>query len=83
MSGKQKRRAAKNSSGKVRDDIARIPADLFSGVIDPDFRAKTFHLSLETEGNVSFLAGETVDLDEFNKEVLESVLIDQKANLQT
>jgi hypothetical protein len=83
MSGKQKRMSPRSTAGKVSDDIAGIPADLFSGVIDPDFRAKTFHLSLETEGNVSFLAGETVDLDEFNKEVLESVLIDQKANLQT
>ena len=72
-----------SSSGKVSDDIAGIPADLFSGVIDPNFRAKTFHLSLETEGNISLLAGETVDLDELNEEVLESVLIDQKADLQT
>ena len=72
-----------SSSGKVSDDIAGIPADLFSGVIDPNFRTKTFHLSLETEGNISLLAGETVDLDELNEEVLESVLIDQKADLQT
>jgi hypothetical protein len=67
----------------VSDEIAGIPADLFSGVIDPNFRAKAFHLSLETEGNISLLARETVDLDEINEEVLKSVLIDQKADLQT
>ena len=83
MSGKQKRMSPWSSSGKVSDDIAGIPTDLFSGVIDPNFRTKTFHLSLETEGNISLLAGETVDLDELNEEVLESVLIDQKADLQT
>jgi hypothetical protein len=38
---------------------------------------------LETEGNISLLARETVNLDELNEEVLESVLIDQKADLQT
>jgi len=78
MSGKQQRMGRQSSSGKVSDDITGIPADFFSGVIDPNFRAKTFHLSLETEGNISLLAGETVDLDELNEEVLESVLIDQK-----
>jgi hypothetical protein len=67
----------------VSDDVTRIPANLFSGVIDPNLRAKTFHLSLKTEGNVVLFAGETVDLDELNEEVLESVLIDQKANLET
>jgi len=62
----------------VSDDITSVPTDLFSGVIDPNLCAKTFHLSLETEGNISLFAGETVDLDELNKEVLQSVLIDQK-----
>jgi hypothetical protein len=67
----------------VSDDIAGIPADLFPGIIDPNFRPKTFHLSLETESNISLFAGETVDLDELNEEVLESVLVDQKVNLQS
>jgi len=83
MSRKEKGSSPRGRSGKVSDDIAGIPADLFSGVIDPNFRAKTFQLSLETEGDIAFLAGETVDLDELNEEVLESVLIDQKADLQT
>ena len=61
----------------MSDDIAGIPADLFSGIIDPNFRPKTFHLSLETEGDVPLFAGETVDLDELNEEVFESVLVDQ------
>jgi hypothetical protein len=61
----------------VSDDIAGIPADFFSGIIDPNLRPKTFHFSLETEGDVPLLAGETVDLDELNEEVLESVLVDQ------
>jgi hypothetical protein len=62
----------------VSDDIARIPADFFSGVINPNLGAKTFHLASETEGNVALLAGETVDFDELDEEVLESVLIDQR-----
>jgi hypothetical protein len=78
MSGKQKRMGPQSGSGKVSDDIAGIPADLFSGIIDPNLRPKTFHFSLETESDVPLLAGETVDLDELNEEVLESVLVDQR-----
>jgi hypothetical protein len=66
----------------VSDDVPCIPADFFSGVINPDFGAQIFHFSPEAKGNVALLTRETVDFDELDEEVLESVLIDQKANLQ-
>jgi len=58
MSGKQERRGIQSRAGKVSDDITRISADLFSCVINPNFRAEIFHFSLKTQGYVALLAGE-------------------------
>jgi hypothetical protein len=81
MGREQKRRSAKRRATKVRDKIAGVATDLFAGVIDPNFRAETFHLSLETHGDIALLAGKTVDLYELDEEVLKPILVDQNANL--
>ena len=81
MRGKQQGGGSGHGAAKMSDQVAGISTDLFSGVIEPNLRAETFHFSLQTNCNVAFPARETVDLDQFDKEVFKSVLIDQNANL--
>jgi hypothetical protein len=83
MRGKQQGRGFRRGAAKVSDEIAGISTDLFSGVIDPDLRPKTFHLSPQTKCNMALPAREAIDLDEFDEEVFKSLLIDHNVDLPT
>src|SRR5580765_687920 len=61
----------------MSDEIAHVAADLFTGVVDENLCADLFHLALQAHGDMVLLARETVDLNELDQEVFETLLIDQ------
>ena len=65
----------------MHDQIADVTADLFAGFVDGNRCAELFHLAFETDGDVTLLARQAIDLDELNEQVFKPFLIDQNGDL--
>jgi MFS family permease len=52
----QQRLRVGDSSSKMGDEVADITADLFAGIIHENGGAQFFHLALEAQGDIEFLA---------------------------
>ncbi len=81
MRGEQKRSGIRRSSGKMRDDVSYIAADLLAGVVDEYRRAEIFHLALETHGYIALAARQAVDFYELDEQVIQTLVIDQNVDL--
>ena len=75
VSGKQQRLARRRVTGKLGDQIADVAADLRTGVIDGDRRAKFFQLPFKAHGDVIFAPRQAVDLDQLDEKIAYSLSI--------
>jgi hypothetical protein len=65
----------------MHDQIADVAADLVAGVVDENRCAERFHLAFETQGDVTLLARQAIDLDELDEQVFKPFLINQNGDL--
>src|SRR5262249_15831651 len=70
------RRSVCNCAWEACDDIAGVSAYRFAGIIDLDLRAHLFAIFADALRHFALLARVTVDLHEFQKQILNPFLID-------
>jgi hypothetical protein len=80
MRRKQKRRRVGYGAAKLCDQITRVAPDLFAGVINEDRGTELLHLALEAHGNVMLAARQAIDFDQLDKQVFQSIVINQNCD---
>jgi hypothetical protein len=71
---------ARDGAGEARDDVARVAAHLLARVVNPDLRAHLFAILLDALGHVALLARVAVNLYEFEKKILDALLVNHVAS---